>query len=154
MKYTKPSALAITALAITTLSACGAGKMPEDPKEALTWAVENYTSGNSIDVAKSIPSADSEGSQYVTAIGNGYVNEKSKCKVDPDSVAVNEDPAVVYADVWCEEALPKGKSLEGDPSAYFHVNDDGSFSDLLFDDTYIDEVSPAQPDSPGYSGDS
>lgn len=152
MKYTKTAALTTTALLVAALSACGgAGKMPEDNYEALTWAVENYTNGNAEDVAEAIPAKEDSSNKYAEAIGHGYVNEKSKCKVDPDSLNEYEGGLVV-ADVWCEEPLSKASQVDGDPVAYLRTGDDGNKTDLKFNDTYADEFdSGSGPVDPGAS---
>lgn len=136
MKYTRPVALTATALMLAALTACGgAGKMPEDPYEALVWAAENYTSGNAQDVADAIPANEEAKESYVDSIGNGYVGEKSKCKVDRDSLN-GVQSKVVSADVWCEEPMQKAQQLAGDPVVYFRLGEDGKPHDLKFADTF------------------
>lgn len=136
MKYTKTAALTTTALLVAALSACGgAGQMPEDPYDALTWAAENYTNGNAKDVAGAIPAKEQSQDGYTESIGNGYVSEKSKCKVDPDSLN-GAQSRLVSADIWCEEPLSKAQQIEGDPVIYFQLGDDGKPYDLKFADTF------------------
>lgn len=155
MKYTRPVALTATALMLAALTACGgAGKMPEDNYDALAWAVENYTNGNAKDVAEAIPANEASEDGYAEAIGNGYVSDKSKCKVNPDSLNEYEGGLVV-SDIWCEDPLPKASQAEGDPVAYLRVGEDGNKYDLIFNDTYAGEFDTGSgPIDPGASGNS
>lgn len=140
MKYTKTAGLTTTALLVAALSACGgAGQMPEDPEQALAWAVENYTDGNSKDVAKAVPPTDDMSDDYIKAIGNQYVTDNSKCQVDPDTSNAHEqnpDVMIYHATVSCESVLPKAESLDGRPEAQFFVGEDGKPYGLQFKDTW------------------
>lgn len=140
MKYTRSVALTATALMLAALTACGgAGKMPEDPEQALAWAVENYTNGNGKDVAKAIPPRELGADDYTKAIGNHYVTEESKCQADPDTTNGHERPGGViihHTSVSCESVLPKGESLDGRPTAQFKVGPDGQPYDFQFKDVF------------------
>lgn len=140
MKYTRPIALTATVLMLAALTACGgAGKMPEDPEQALAWAVENYTDGNSKDVAQAVPPTDDMSNDYIKTIGNQYVTDNSKCQVDPDTSNAHEqnpDVMIYHAAVSCESVLPKAESLDGRPEAQFFVGDDGKPYGFQFKDTW------------------
>lgn len=141
MKYTRPVALTATALMLAALTACGgAGKMPEDHRQALYWAVENFTNGHSDEVAEAIPPHDMSGSNYLEDIGNGLVGEKSKCTPDPDTVKANDEKVSVT--VSCEDPLPGGQGLENGPEASLFIDQQGVLNDFQFEEEYIDPNPP------------